>query len=78
MSAAVVSGGTEIAQKDEEAKRLAEARLSQYEKTVRRTEGLCPPVFDLTGVELLFAGRRLEDLVRKPFAVSSCVLRGVK
>jgi hypothetical protein len=52
----------------------ARARLAAYERVVRQVQGGCPPIFHLIGVETLFAGRRLEDLVRRPFA-GKCTIR---
>lgn len=51
----------------------AAARLAAYEKVVRQVHGVCPPIFHLTGIEALFTGRRLEDLVRRPF-IEKCVV----
>lgn len=61
------------AKEADEARRRAEARLEAYEKVVRRVDGTCPPLFSMKGVEALFAGRGLEELVRRPF-IGRCVL----
>lgn len=52
----------------------AAVRLAAYEKIVRKMEGRCPPLFCLTGLEQLFTGRGLEDLIRRPF-INRCVMR---
>jgi hypothetical protein len=54
----------------DEAALQAKMRLDDYERVVRQVQaqGECPPVFNLTGLDMLFTGsRQLEDLVRRPF-----------
>jgi hypothetical protein len=58
----------------DEAAIQARTKLAAYEKVVRQVQGGCPPIFHLAGIETLFAGRRLEDLVRRPFA-GKCTIR---
>ena len=69
-----MSDSSDAGGKLNEAAIQARARLAAYEKVVRQAEGGCPPIFNLTGLDLLFAGRRLEDLVRRPFA-GRCAVR---
>ncbi len=70
----MMAGGSPKETKPDDDAIQARARLAAYEKVVRQAQGGCPPIFHLTGIETLFAGRRLEDLVRRPFA-GKCAVR---
>ena len=55
-----------------------ESRIHSYIKLCRAAfPSICPPIFQIpsSGLEFLFAGKRLDDLVRNPFSHRGCVVR---
>ena len=59
---------------DDEVAIAALARLASYERVVRHVSCQCPPLFSMAGVSALFAGRGLDELIRRPF-IGRCELR---